>query len=65
MEHLHSLSKRINKPTLTNASIAAAKATSLLAVAVEPHTEDHEHHPAGGADPSNKCRLLHHVRDVG
>lgn len=47
--------------TLTDARVGAAEATSLLAVTVEPHAENHEDQPAGGANASDKCRLPHHI----
>ena len=37
---------------------------SLLAAAVDPHTETHEDDPAGPADPSDERRLLHHISDL-
>lgn len=50
--------------TLADACVCAAEATSLLAVTVEPHTENHKDQPAGGANASDKCRLLYYIRDL-
>lgn len=47
--------------TLADAGVGAAEATSLLAVAVEPHAEYHEDQPAGGANAGDKGRLPHHI----
>lgn len=47
--------------TLADASVCAAEATSLLAVPVEPHAENHEDQPAGGANARNKSRLPHDI----
>lgn len=47
--------------TLADAGVCAAEAASLLAVTVEPHAENHEDQPAGGANASDKCRLPHHI----
>lgn len=55
----------IRSHTFTNASVAAAQAAPLLPVPVQPHAEDHKHHPAGGADACDESRLLHHIRNVG
>lgn len=50
--------------TFANANVRAAQAISLLPVAVEPHTENHEHYPAGGANASDERRLPHHMRNL-
>lgn len=47
--------------TFADASVGAAETVSLFAVSIEPHAENHEDQPAGGANASNKSRLLHHV----
>lgn len=52
------------KHTLSDASVCAAEATSLLPVTVEPHAENHEDQPAGGTNASNKGRLPHHIWDL-
>lgn len=50
--------------TFADANVRAAQAISLLPVAVEPHTENHEHYPAGGANASDERRLPHHMRNL-
>lgn len=54
----------VNEHTLPDASVCAAETTPLLSVTVEPHAENHEDQPAGGADACNKSWLLHHLRDL-
>lgn len=51
-------------PTFAYACVAAGEAVPLLAVSIQPDTEDHEDDPAGSADARDKGRLLDHVRDL-
>lgn len=58
------LPEQRNTHTFADASVGAAESASLLAMSIEPHAENHEDQPAGGANASNKGRLLHHIRDL-
>lgn len=59
--HAHTHTQQTTTHTLADAGVCAAEAASLLAVTVEPHAENHEDQPAGGANARDKSRLPHHV----